>query len=293
MPSCILLGDLNGDRNCDAVALQIGGTVRVFLGSGAGKFAELANAVPGGHTARNGELGDLNGDGNPDLVLVPPEPHAGLTVLRGNGAGFFSDITRRAFSQQPDGHITDLVLSVRDSGVHLLVATDNAVDQTLEWHNGTFALPQSLPFRGSIQTNAMLTGDLDLDGDTDVVTLRRETLPGLLRNATSHLSHTAISQSGRVLSLRFVPPPPTSTAFLFLGPVIPPVDLAPFGVLRIGSPALLFQFGLTPGNRELTLSFPLPANLGSGEVPLQAAFLDPLGLRIRLSNLEFAVFTDH
>lgn len=292
-PRRILLGDVNRDGNGDVVALQTGGTVRLFLSTGAGTFAEKINAAPPGYAARDGEIGDLNGDGHLDLILVPPAPREDLIVLLGDGGGFFADATSSILPHQPTGHITDLILQPSQTGAHLLVATDDSLDQLLRWRNIGYAEPEGLPYRGSLQTTAMLSADLDLDGDLDLVSLRNGTLPFLLRNSSSHLTTTGMPQIGRVLGLRYVPPPPTAVIFLYLGQPLHPTSVPPFGVLRINAPLLLLTAVVPPGHSELIHDIPLPANLLPGQIPLQAAFWHPLSNTLRLSNVEFVDLTNH
>ncbi|MEM7160350.1 MAG: VCBS repeat-containing protein [Myxococcota bacterium] len=62
------LADLDGDDELDLALLEAGGQVSVLLGSGLGSFAARGSATVD-TDARALALGDLDGDGDPDLVV--------------------------------------------------------------------------------------------------------------------------------------------------------------------------------------------------------------------------------
>jgi hypothetical protein len=80
-PRTIAAGDLNHDTKLDVITG--GGQGREFLGVGNGTFSQ-ASVVAG----ENAELGDLDGDGNLDLVF----PSNGVAIARGNGDGTFGPV---------------------------------------------------------------------------------------------------------------------------------------------------------------------------------------------------------
>ncbi len=107
-PQSVAIADLNGDGKLDlAVAngCRTGkcpnGVVTVLLGNGDGTFQAPVNLNPVRKYAFSVAVGDVNGDGNPDLVVAsgcPPYPpyyygacnYAGyVSVLAGNGDGTF------------------------------------------------------------------------------------------------------------------------------------------------------------------------------------------------------------
>jgi Bacterial Ig-like domain (group 3)/FG-GAP-like repeat len=107
MVSQVIAGDYNGDGKPDLILLEIGNesaiankdnaTAGVLLlpGRGDGTFGDLSQ-VGTGNFFLNGALADVNGDGQPDLVLALASANGsantfyGLSTLLGEGGGSFS-----------------------------------------------------------------------------------------------------------------------------------------------------------------------------------------------------------
>jgi hypothetical protein len=90
-PLIVAIGDLNGDGKLDlATANRDSDTVSVLLGDGAGGFSPAPDSpFSVGTTPTFVAIGDLNGDGKPDLA-VSNETSNDVSVLVGDGAGGFS-----------------------------------------------------------------------------------------------------------------------------------------------------------------------------------------------------------
>ncbi|MEM7199674.1 MAG: VCBS repeat-containing protein [Planctomycetota bacterium] len=152
---------------------------RLFVNDGAGTFSDVtAVQMPAvALDAYSVALGDVDGDGDPDIVL-------GCTTFGGernrlylnDGAGTFSDVSA---ARLPDLSYTTLDIALAD--------VDGDGDQDILCANGTFADAQQdrlylndgagtfadatlgrLPAIGG-RTSALVVGDVDLDGDVDVV----------------------------------------------------------------------------------------------------------------------------
>ena len=97
-PNSLVVADVNGNGKLDLVALTPYNGVFIFMGKGDGTFqAPVAYAT--GCTTGTGAcgalaVGDLNGDGKPDLALEANETTGGgISILLNNGTGGFGTAT--------------------------------------------------------------------------------------------------------------------------------------------------------------------------------------------------------
>jgi hypothetical protein len=176
-PSAVVVGDVNGDGKPDLVVLnyfyQANGpnTVSVLLGTGDGKFAAKQD-YPTADTPNAAALGDLNGDGNLDIVISNSGP-ATVSVLLGKGGGKFA-----AKQDYPTGDTVNgddpesLALGDLNGDGHLDVVTANHYSHTVSVLYGTgdgrFSGKQD--FLVGETPSSVALGDLNGDGKLDIVT---------------------------------------------------------------------------------------------------------------------------
>ncbi|MFK7958588.1 MAG: FG-GAP repeat domain-containing protein [Lysobacterales bacterium] len=170
--SDVATADIDGDGDLDlvmSVRLASQESSLVFFNDGFGFFTPSTQRV-GNAIADSLALGDLNGDGRPDLVLANGIGQANANeVFLNNGAGFFalSESLEAARSRavvladfSGDG-VADLVFAnargTLGSAINQLY-TNNG--------NGSFGSPVMLP--GNAPSFSAAAGDLDGDGDMDL-----------------------------------------------------------------------------------------------------------------------------
>ena len=181
----MLPGDIDGDGDLDVIVLNRGQDRVLINADGAGHFVEETTArfPVTADTSRGGGLSDFDGDGDLDLVVANSRNEP-VAYYRNNGHGFF---TARPFGHVPavpetiaglvvvdlDGdHGDDVYLANAGeflSGHGFLGGPDrffrnNGQGKFKEKTQKFFGTPPSDP------TTAAAFGDLDGDGDLDLVT---------------------------------------------------------------------------------------------------------------------------
>jgi MYXO-CTERM domain-containing protein len=180
----IKVRDVDADGNVDII---VGTTYqtqsRLYLGNGSGSFTEVTSTHLPAQLASVGdlELGDVDGDGDLDMVLAdwgagnPLSNAGGRTMLwLGDGTGHFSDVTA---AQMPDINVgfswdlefidadndfdLDIAVSCKSCTGSYLFVNDGAGNFT----NDATALPQ---FSNNYEFEAL---DLNHDGALDMITM--------------------------------------------------------------------------------------------------------------------------
>lgn len=166
----VALGDLNGNGHIDAVVVQgsfgsAQGNV-IWLNDGNGLFTESAQFIGSGDS-RGVAVGDLNGDGRPDIFIINAGngiPNDDEIWLHQAGSSGVFTVTQRL----TNGESFALALGDLDGDGDLDAAIVGAQGVQIWWNDGhgAFSAGPTFPFFGF---NDIALGDLDGDGDLDIV----------------------------------------------------------------------------------------------------------------------------
>jgi hypothetical protein len=162
----VVIGDVNNDgapdlvvtSNCQALTC-VDGTIYVLLNNGDGTFGAPNPISPsmGGPLA----IGDLNNDGNLDLV-------ADVGVLLGNGDGTFTPLGSNPASDVPGGTISIALADINGDGLLDVVVADQT-SVKVELGNGDGTLQPPLSFKtGGKRPLSVAVADFNGDGKPDV-----------------------------------------------------------------------------------------------------------------------------
>jgi hypothetical protein len=167
----LVAADFNHDCNADLVVLGDANGASILLGDGTGKFSAPASLSPPPGT-RSAAAGDLDGDGNLDLVFANPDPinngsQGSAVVLPGNGAGAFGAPVSYGVGQGR-GELTALTDFNGDGKLDIaLLNSTNSVSVLLNAGNGTF--PSATDFPLAAGTSFLVAGDPSGDGSPDLM----------------------------------------------------------------------------------------------------------------------------
>ncbi|MEZ5966330.1 MAG: VCBS repeat-containing protein [Planctomycetota bacterium] len=171
----VALGDVDGDGDLDVVFGNLRQQNRLLLNDGSARFTDVTSArLPGILDAtRAVALGDVDGDGDLDLVVGNLGERCGLFL--NDGSGFFADAT---FAKMPSVvfETRAIALGDVDGDSDLDIVLGNG--QTRSEENGLFlndgtgtftdASATHMPGVWPFPTASIALGDVDGDGDLDL-----------------------------------------------------------------------------------------------------------------------------
>jgi hypothetical protein len=182
--SSLALADVNGDGKPDLIAVDAGGTVFVAPNEGNGIFgtaqgyqipANLAPSVP-----CEVAVGDVNGDGKPDIVVTDPWLNS-VSVLLNAGNGTFGAAQTYAVGADPAALALGDVSG--DGKLDIVTAnTNGTVSVLVNQGTGAFGAAQSYAVGGPV--NSVALADFTHDGRLDIATAGSTETDMLLNNGS-------------------------------------------------------------------------------------------------------------
>ncbi|MBO2009762.1 FG-GAP-like repeat-containing protein [Hymenobacter negativus] len=177
-PSYVALRDVNADGRLDIISTRISTSdLNVLLGQAGGTFGSSANYPAQANGSAFGlDMGDLNGDGRPDAVVVNTSAANGtqnLSVLLGQAGGAFSTATNFPTNISASTSSYNVALGDLNGDGYLDAVTTSAnslpIGVFLGAGNGTLGTPTYYASGNSNNTYGVDLGDVNGDGRLDAV----------------------------------------------------------------------------------------------------------------------------
>src|SRR6202051_2423408 len=174
-PRSVTVADVNHDQNPDLVVANADDeTVTVLLGDGKGAFhPSQGSPFAAGHLPNDIAVADMNGDGNPDLVIANHQSLY-LTVMLGDGKGGFHPAPGSPFDVHSNPHPHGVAVADFNGDGKPDAVTDswgsNQIELLLGDGTGRLRTPAHYFPVGHRPYERLRSADFNHDGRPDVVT---------------------------------------------------------------------------------------------------------------------------
>jgi hypothetical protein len=164
------LGDINHDGKPDVITFE-NPSVRVWLGNGDGTFTQstLLDAPPQPLSPVSGTIADLDGDGNPDIIVISYPDETGLPypllIYYGNGDGTFQDGVLLPLTHS---YSQIVIADINGDNKPDLILTDGGVIAVIP-NLGARAFGPEEHYVAGHQISGLTVADVNKDGFPDIV----------------------------------------------------------------------------------------------------------------------------
>lgn len=176
-PMDISAADVDGDYDLDLLVCSRGSnSSKLFRNDGSGKFTDVsAGNIPSNDSAYSFDFGDFNNDGALDIIGSNGQTAtAKENVFQNNGSGSFTDVTNTVIpgTNNPsvddnDSRFFDIDY---DGDLDLVIASLGSTERILINNAGVYTLTAGVIQAVADASLDIECGDLDNDGDLDLVT---------------------------------------------------------------------------------------------------------------------------
>ena len=178
-----MVADFNGDGKPDIATVEgsfTGGALRLYLGNGDGTFTSTADTsfYSSGYIYNTSlAVGDFNGDGKLDVVVVSEEGPSQAYVLLGNGDGTFGPAASFGSFNQP---FSVAVGDFNGDGRLDLALTDSGTSSVaILFGNGDGTFQQQIEYPANGYADALVVADFNGDGYPDIAVANPGSAGGL------------------------------------------------------------------------------------------------------------------
>jgi hypothetical protein len=174
------IGDINRDGRLDIVSnatatgpqraqqLPLSRALTLLINDGQGGFTRSEVPIRT-MTPWSQSIGDINGDGKPDIVATHHD-QSKLTVLLGDGAGNFREVAGSPIEMGGNVFRVDLADVNRDRRLDVIAAAGDGVRVMLGDGAGSFRPAPHSPYATGAGTWRLTVDDINQDGKPDIVT---------------------------------------------------------------------------------------------------------------------------
>ena len=194
-PHCVLLADFNGDGKPDLfVSKGSSGSDAVFTNASSGgviTFSAETDLAGLGPDHQGAAVGDLDGDGKPDIVVTNGVGDTSVSVYRNTSSGTVISFAARQRFSAANGPYAVAIGDLDGDGKPDLAIANNGGSQVSIYKN--ISTPGNIAFAARVDINTgtnpygIAIGDMDGDGKADLVVTTEGTSSALsvLLNTTS------------------------------------------------------------------------------------------------------------